>query len=123
MMHSARIIRGRGEGKRIGVPTLNLAVPDGLAEPHGIYAGWVVVDGKRLPAAFHWGPIPSFNILQPSLEAHILGNAPAEAPAEVFFELVSYIRPIQAFAAVPDLQDAIREDVRAARRLLELPPE
>jgi riboflavin kinase/FMN adenylyltransferase len=123
MIHSTRVLTGRGEGKRIGIPTLNLDIPPGFSERQGIYAGWVTIGDARHAAAFHWGPIPSFGIETLSLEAHLLDIALAAAPQEVSFELTGFIREIKAFPAVTDLQAAIREDIRQVRRVLRLPPE
>ncbi|MCD4761210.1 riboflavin kinase, partial [bacterium] len=68
-IYTTSIISGAGRGKRIGFPTLNFVVPKRLEHSYGIYCGWVIVEGNKYKAAFHYGPIPTFAEKQQSLEA------------------------------------------------------
>lgn len=118
MKYSVRIIRGRGEGRRIGFPTLNFEVPPELKEPHGIYAGWVWLGGAKLPAAFHWGGIPSFDIPGVYLEAHVLDSDLGDIPEAAEIELVEFVRPVAKMTDVEKLKERIAEDVRIIRGIL-----
>lgn len=119
MIFQAHIIAGRGEGKRIGFPTLNFEVPEGLREKFGIYAGWVFVDEKKLPAVFHWGPIPTFGIEKYSLEAYLLNGMLSARPSEAGFELAEFLRPVETFANAALLAEQIQKDADEARRILD----
>ncbi len=118
MKYSAEILPGRGEGKRIGWPTLNFRIPENFTEKSGIYAGWIWFGGEKLMAAFHWGPIPAFGVPEPALEAHVLDMILDAPPAAADFELVKYLRPIRNFETKEDLSRQIEADVRAARAAL-----
>lgn len=123
MKYTACVIPGRGEGRKLGFPTLNLEIPDGLAAKQGVYAGWVWLtrDGdKRQPAAFHYGPTPAFGIEKFSLEAHVIDQEIPSPPPELSFELVKYLRPVLDFEALEGLAAQIREDVRQAREALRI---
>src|SRR4029077_6639647 len=43
----AAVERGAGRGRTIGVPTINLSLPDPrkLLPPDGVYAAWVPIEG------------------------------------------------------------------------------
>jgi riboflavin kinase/FMN adenylyltransferase len=120
MRHKAKIIKGRGEGKRIGVPTLNFEVPSDLEESHGIYAGWAWVEGTKYPAAIHYGPAPTFDISTDSLEAHLIDSSLEHSPEAGEFELVGLLREIKDFETVGELQEQIVKDVEDAKRILGL---
>jgi riboflavin kinase/FMN adenylyltransferase len=118
MKYLVPVIRGRGEGKRIGIPTLNFEIPAGFPEKEGIYAGWVWIGGEPHPAAFHYGPVPTFDVEASSLEAHLIDAGVAEAPAAAEFELVNFLREVRDFDDIAALQAQIAEDVRQAKTVL-----
>ncbi|OGY98414.1 MAG: hypothetical protein A2855_02700 [Candidatus Liptonbacteria bacterium RIFCSPHIGHO2_01_FULL_57_28] len=122
MRYAARVIPGRGEGRKLGFPTLNLEIPEGFAAEQGIYAGWVWLGrgaGERQMAALHYGPVPVFGVKEISLEAHLIGQDLTAPPAELSFELVKYLRPVRHFEALAGLQEQIQADIEAAKGVLE----
>lgn len=118
MRYTAKIVKGRGEGRRIGFPTLNFEIPPGFGDKEGVYAGWVWIGGKRYPAAIHYGPAPAFGIAQALLEAHLIETDLAEAPLSADFELQEYLREVRSFPSPQDLALAIQNDVTAAKKIL-----
>lgn len=118
MKYRARVIRGRGEGRKLGFPTLNLEIPPGFAEAEkqGVYAGrvWLEDDAPR-PAAFHHGPAPTFGIETPSLEAYVLDADISTAPKELSFELLKYLREVRNFEGPEALAAQIAKDVEDTR--------
>jgi riboflavin kinase / FMN adenylyltransferase len=120
MRYTARVIPGRGEGRKLGFPTLNLDIPDGFTAEQGIYAAWAWIGDEKYPAAVHYGPVPVFGVEKASLEAHIIGQDIASPPQElVGLELVKYLRPVAHFEALEGLKAQIQEDIRQAREALE----
>ena len=119
----ARIVTGRGRGKAIGSPTLNLEpsdVPDDLEE--GIYACLVtVVDGRRHmvnhPAVMHHGPRPVFNDT-PACEVHLLDEVLDTSPPSATVEVVERLRAVENFPSVEALQAQIVEDIANAHTAL-----
>jgi len=116
MRYATAIITGKGRGKRIGYPTLNLIIPDALKAEHGIYAGRVFIGGKRYGAAIHFGPIPTFQEQIPTLEAFLLDTVLDEPPESIEFELTLFIREIKYFSDTRELSAQIARDVSDARR-------
>lgn len=115
-------IKGKGRGKFLGFPTVNLAVPSGFELADGIYASWVTIDGIRFRGALHWGSIPTFDETKKSLEVYILGVgdhdlAHADLTA-VTVEPVARLRDIERFATIEALTRQIELDVIAVRKNL-----
>ncbi|MEN9561459.1 MAG: hypothetical protein RIQ56_732 [Candidatus Parcubacteria bacterium] len=113
---TGRTITGSGRGKRIGVPTINLAledIPPALEE--GIYACFVT--DHRFPAAVHYGPRPVFNDSK-TFEIHLLDAALVLLPKEISVEIVAYLRPVKNFHDVDGLKAQITKDIADARAIL-----
>lgn len=115
----ARVRPGKGKGKDIGFPTLNLVIPPAFDYGHGIYAGRVIIGSQCYRAVFHFGPVPVFHQSEPSLEAHVLDVVLEEAPVEISFEMVHYLREVRQFDSLQELSDQIRRDIEQARRMLD----
>lgn len=117
---TAGVITGSGRGKGLGTPTINLE-PEALSSigRQGIYAVWAILDGDRIPAVMHAGGRPVFNDV-PSVEIHLLGPVPETIPTELTVEVVEFLRPIENFPIVEELQAQIRRDIHLARATLGL---
>ena len=114
----ARVVKGRGRGKEIGVPTINVetsAVPTDL--PRGIYACRITMNRKSFPGALHYGPRPAFNDTE-TMEIHVIDEDVKSVPQTVDLELIRYIRPVQDYQNLEDLLNAIKRDIDAARGIL-----
>ena len=108
--------RGKGEGARLGFPTLNFRL-DGLELrlPNGVYE--VAVGGCRGLA--NYGTAPTFGArawFAPVLEVHLLATLPASLAALQEgdcrpVEFVRFLRPERAFATLADLKAQIARDI------------
>ncbi len=117
--HKLKVITGQGRGQKIlGYPTLNLTIPKDFNYKLGIYAGWVYIEKTPYKGAFHYGPIPTFNSHQNSLEVFILNTDIPTPPPNVEIELVKYLRPIKAFETPQQLTDQITLDVAQTNSIL-----
>ena len=111
MTYKEQVMQGKGRGKQIGFPTLNLSVPGNFPYEHGIYGGWATIRGKKFCGAFHFGPIPAFGERSVSLEVYLIDAEIKKTPSETTFELVKYIRKIKDFENGNELSKQIRTDV------------
>ncbi|MCS7234478.1 MAG: YbaK/EbsC family protein [Armatimonadota bacterium] len=118
MRFRAERVPGKGRGKQLGFPTVNLRIPDGLQIPHGIYACWVRIGAQTYPAAMHFGPVPAFGEADPSLEIHVLDRVLESTPEWVEVEVVRWIRPVQDFDSPEALRAQIQQDLVACREAL-----
>ncbi|PPR29705.1 MAG: Riboflavin biosynthesis protein RibF [Alphaproteobacteria bacterium MarineAlpha9_Bin1] len=66
------VVKGKQLGKKLGFPTANINYLDCMAPQDGIYAGFVLHQGKYYGAALSSGTRPHFEGNERFLEAHIL---------------------------------------------------
>ncbi|MDR5682610.1 MAG: YbaK/EbsC family protein [Armatimonadota bacterium] len=111
-------VRGKGRGRDLGFPTLNLHIPADLTIEPGIYAARVQIEGRTYEAALHYGPVPAFGEDEPSLEVHLLDTALEATPNRVEVEVVRYLRPVRWFETPQALSAQIAEDVQRSREVL-----
>ncbi len=117
-----RVVRGEGRGRRLGIPTANLATDDQLLPAHGVYAGRCRTPGGewRL-AVVNVGERPTFGGAEVTLEAHLIDFAGDLYDARVRLELHARLRGEERFASAELLVERIQQDIRAARALLPPP--
>src|SRR5579859_4919715 len=94
-------IKGKGRGKNLGFPTINLKIPPNFDLLDGIYAVWVTIGPTTYKGALHYGPIPVFKEVNKSLEVYLLNIHEHEAPnpeeEPIEINVVKKIRDIRSF--------------------------
>lgn len=117
---SAQVITGSGRGRSLGTPTINLD-PEALSSigRQGIYAVWAIIGGDRIPAVMHAGDRPVFKDV-PTVEIHLLESVPETIPDELTVDVVEFLRNIEDFDSVQELQAQIQRDIALARATLGL---
>lgn len=104
--------KGKGRGKKLGIPTLNFFIPQSLTLPHGVYAGWLITEDKKYKSAIHFGPRPQFGETDPSLEAYLLDGVLNSIPTDTNLVFTRFIRQIRSFSTVKAMLAQIKQDVR-----------
>jgi riboflavin kinase/FMN adenylyltransferase len=115
---TGKVQRGRRLGTRIGVPTINLVVPEGLQEPaRGVYATVTVIDGARYRSVTNVGVKPTLREVTSEVlaETTILDFSGNLYGRTVSVEYYKYIRPEMAFPSIEALRDQIQRDIASAR--------
>jgi riboflavin kinase/FMN adenylyltransferase len=114
------VVPGDGRGRSIGVPTANIAVPDGVAVPgRGVYAVLAAPAGEPLvPGVANVGVRPTFGGGVETVEVHLLDEDRDLYGLQVRLAFVERIRDERRFAGVEELVAQIAEDIRQARNLL-----
>lgn len=120
MTFTVQVISGKGVGKTLGFPTLNLVIPDSDFDfTDGIYAGWVFIDKKKHMGAFHLGPIPVFNDTKRSFEVFVLDIDLTTRSENVEVELIKHLRGIMMFEDPSKMAEQIEKDVKEVRIMLQ----
>ena len=119
------VTRGAGRGRTIGVPTINLPVPDArkLLPPDGVYAVWVTIAGGgtgdggrgRYGGMMNQGPRPTFGVAERGLEVHLFDFAGDLYGETVWVEWVRRLRDVQSFPSRDALVEQLARDAGAAR--------
>jgi riboflavin kinase/FMN adenylyltransferase len=113
------VTRGFGRGAKLGFPTANVQhSPYQLLPALGIYAGYLRVDGQRLPAAISVGYNVQFDGETVTVEAYVLDFSGDLSNREVGVEFVARIRDEQKFDTVDDLLGEMQRDVEKTRSIL-----
>ncbi|MFA6532541.1 MAG: riboflavin kinase [Patescibacteria group bacterium] len=121
MQFESTHIKGKGRGKPMGFPTINLKIPDDFELKNGIYAVKVIIEKKVFKGALHYGPVPTFGELQKSLEVYLIettGEEIIELDEKIIkIETIKFLRDVIKFKLVEDLVNQIKEDVIEIKKL------
>lgn len=118
---SGPVVHGDGRGKKINIPTANIAYLQGKVIPaNGVYATWAWVAGERVPAATNIGTNPTFtpDKQTPNVEAHLLDFDRDLYDQEVKLEFVERLRDELKFEDVEALLMQIDADIDRTRQIL-----
>jgi riboflavin kinase/FMN adenylyltransferase len=109
-----RKVIGRGFGRILGFPTVNLEVDrEKLIPKDGVYAVYLPELDKF--GVMHIGERPTFS-LEKSLEVHIL-DFDGDVGETLKVEFIRRIRDVKKFESEDELREAIAKDIREASRL------
>ena len=123
------IIPGRGVGKKLGFPTLNMKKPRQVIPAEGVYAGFVRIgnsaadvlsSGDAIPAAYSIGQARTYGDDFPLLiEAHLLNETVGAAVGEFMaMDFIEHLRSQHKFSTPEDLSKQIAKDCEEARKRL-----
>ncbi len=124
-----KIIPGRGRGKQLGYPTLNMQKPNQVIPAEGVYAGFVQLeedfknacqDSDNIPAVFSIGQAKTFGDEHPLLiEAHILKENFSDSTAGwMAMDFARHIRSQHKFKTADELAKQIAKDCKKAKQIL-----
>ena len=124
-----KIISGRGKGKQLGFPTLNMEKPNQVIPAEGVYAGFVEIaqteneiypQKNKIPAVYSIGQARTFGTDFPLLiEAHLLQNKIGDiAGGWMAMDFIERIRSQHKFKTEKELIVQIADDCRTAKRIL-----
>jgi riboflavin kinase/FMN adenylyltransferase len=116
------VVHGAKRGRELGFPTANVETPKYTAIPaDGVYAGWLVVDGARLPAAISVGTNPQFDGESRTVEAYALDRTDLDLyDRHVAVEFVARVRGQERFPGIDELIERMKQDVAKVRVLLDV---
>ncbi len=116
-------ITGKGRGKGLGFPTINMQIPGDvpLSLPEGIYAAQVTVNNEIYGGALFYGSIPVFGESEKSLEVYLVdsGYISVNPGEEVQVSVKKFIRPVQNFSSPELMVLQMEKDVANVRAILE----
>ena len=109
---SATVERGRGVGRTLGFPTVNLPLGEKeLVLPHGVYKSTVEIDGTAYPALTNVGVCPTFQKRASHAEAYIIGYNGDLYGRNLRVNLISYLREEKKFSGEDELIKQIEKDI------------
>jgi riboflavin kinase/FMN adenylyltransferase len=104
----------------LGYPTANLSrSSEGYLPADGVYAGYLIADGVRYPAAHSVGTNDSIEAVPRLLESHVIGRDDLDLYGKtVVCEYVAHVRGWAKFESIEQLTAQIAADVAKAKQLL-----
>lgn len=116
---SGYVVRGKGRGKDLGFPTINLKVEtDKLIPSYGVYAGWAMIGNRKFKAAINIGSRPSFGAGDALVEAHLISFSKTIYGQKVILYLEKKLRNEIHFVDIEDLKKQIKKDIAKAKDIV-----
>jgi len=128
-----KVIPGRGKGKQLGYPTLNMQIPDQLIPAEAVYAGYVELadtfenactSNEQIPAVFSIGQARTYGDDFPLLiEAHLLADNAQDLKGKFMaMDFIENIRTQHKFNTEKELANQIAKDCQQAKNILNQSP-
>lgn len=113
---SGEVVPGRKLGNKLGFPTANVEIPQGVTCPrHGVYACRALVDGESHIAVTNVGSRPTVEGHQVRTESWILDFEGDLYGKTITLEFHYFLRPEKRFASLDRLAEAVRADAARTR--------
>lgn len=110
--------KGDGLGRQLGFPTINQFFPQDFIVPKfGVYASKAKIDGKIYPAVTNIGVRPTVAKESMRSETCILDFSGNLYGKEVEIFLIKYLRDEMKFDSLSQLQKAVKNDMKNARKI------
>lgn len=118
MKFTSTHIKGKGRGKKLGFPTINLQIPFNFDLKEGIYGGWVYILKHKYLGAIHYGTIPTFNQIKISLEVFLIDVKSIDVPYDQIIEIDIFtrVRDVRKFSSMDDLTNQLNHDIQNIRK-------
>ncbi len=106
------VIKGRGDGKKLGFPTINIKVPpEKVMLKKGVYATLTCYDDMVRSSISNFGEAPTFDFDEILLETHITDGECDIYGKEVRIMFEHFIREDIKFDSKKALRDQIQKDI------------
>ena len=116
---SGTVVHGKALGRKLGIPTANLLLPEGMVLPKfGVYACRAWIDGTPLPAVTNIGTRPTVSGTGVTVEPWILDYSGDLYGREITLEFFRFLRGEEKFPSLDALKAQIHRDAEETRRLV-----
>lgn len=114
---TGKIVHGKGLGRTVGMPTANIEVENQKLPEPGVYATRIIIRGQRYDAVTNIGTRPSVDQeTYETVEACILDFEADIYGQEVTLEGMKFLRPIQKFENLQEVQEQVQKDIAQAKK-------
>ena len=114
------VVPGKQLGRRLGIPTANLRLPEEAAVPKfGVYVCRCRIDGAAYPAVTNVGTRPTVEGRGITVEPWILDYSGDLYGRDITLEFYRFLRREQKFPDLDALKAQIREDAEMTREYLQ----
>jgi riboflavin kinase/FMN adenylyltransferase len=114
---AGEIRTGTGLGRKVVVPTLNLATEQEILPKTGVYATEVVLGGKTYRAVTNVGVRPTFDGQKLAIESYLFEFSDTVTSGAIIVKFLARLRDEQKFAGPEALREQILKDIGRAKEL------
>ena len=116
---SGTVVHGKALGRKLGIPTANLLLPENMVLPKfGVYACRAWIDGIPFPAVTNIGTRPTVSGTGVTVEPWILDYSGDLYGREITLEFFRFLRGEEKFPSLDALKEQIHRDAQETRRLV-----
>ena len=109
-------VKGKGLGRNLGYPTINLKVQKmKLLPPDGVYAARAKIEDKTWMGMMYKGKKPTFGGKSPTLEIHLFNYEQLQNAEKICLFMEEWIREDMKFNSTEKLKDQLRQDEKTAK--------
>ena len=112
---AGEIKTGTGQGRKLVVPTLNLATDQELLPRNGVYATEAVVEGKTYRAATNVGVRPTFDGARTTVESYLFDFSEDLTRGALEVRFRKRLRDEEKFSGAPELRAQVLRDIEQAK--------
>lgn len=116
---SGEVVHGRQLGRTMGIPTINMYLPEGVLSPcHGVYATRVHIGEKEYMGVTNVGVRPTVdgdNSTRVSVETYILDYSGNLYGQILRIDFYKFLRPEIHFRSMDDLKSEIQNNIHQTR--------
>ena len=113
---NAKVVKGKGRGKRIGIATVNFDPKHAKDLEEGVYVCRILSDNRKFWGVLHFGPRPTFGEKSKSFEVHLLDfDDSSSLIDEADIEIFDFVRQVINFESTEDMIERIKEDIKIAK--------
>ena len=111
------VIKGKGMGKQLNMPTINVVFPKYKIEiPHGIYYSYVIYNGTRYQSLTSVSTNPTFKEKKTAYETYIFDFSKEVYGEEVYVEIIEKFRNPIMFESIDLLVEQLEKDKIKGKR-------
>jgi riboflavin kinase/FMN adenylyltransferase len=112
---AGEIKTGTGQGRKLVVPTLNLATEQECLPKNGVYATETVVEGKKYRSATNIGVRPTFDGQRLAIESHLFDFSKNLTAGAMEVRFWKRLRDEKKFSGPEALRDQVLRDISEAQ--------
>ncbi len=112
---------GTGQGRKLVVPTLNLATEQEVLPKNGVYATEAVVSGKTYRAATNVGMRPTFDGARITIESFLFDFGDTVTSGKLEVRFWQRLRDERKFSSPAELRERVLKDIEQAKEYFRSP--
>jgi riboflavin kinase/FMN adenylyltransferase len=106
---------GTGQGRKLVVPTLNLATEQEVLPKNGVYATESILGDKLYRSATNVGVRPTFDGTRLAIESHLFGFDETLTGGAMEVRFCKWLRDEQKFSSPAELREQVLKDIERAK--------